>query len=477
MNFINPIEILELQSFDIATIDSTVIKKAKKKLLTEIDFADGQIDYKGIKITKTDCERVIDELSDKDRKEYYYYLANSNIELNNFLAIGDEKIFTSFKQESIYKLPDFINFISPYFVSYFDKSLLRALKNENTSLFNSTFRAKSLINQTDINAAYKSVSHELQNRIADIDKIRHGIKKGETKYNEETIVETLGIIKSNFPVEIINSLPLYFQSQINKIAESVNYLQLAIWDKYYNTQLPCDMLEYILQFNIESVSKPTFENNYEIVKAKNAERIEQEKYLPVLKKWATVLSEIRDLTKQVEEKVIEPKRAYKSVSKVVDINELNSLDLFADEVRDQICYSIRSLSISSWNVQEDIDTSLSLIGFASKIEITKETREKINEDLKKLKEIKEEREARGEPIDSAPSLRTINGVGTKIYDDTLYFVFFFIPIIPLARYRLEETNQGYRFFAKLKLHRYQQIWQWVAPIGIILLIIISSSQH
>jgi len=89
-----------------------------------------------------------------------------------------------------------------------------------------------------------------------------------------------------------------------------------------------------------------------------------------------------------------------------------------------------------------------------------------------LKEIKESLEERitkhGKPIDSAPSLHTINGVGTTIYGDTLYFVFLFIPIIPLARYSLESQGGGsYRFFGKLKLHKWQKYWQY-ALIGLVI---------
>lgn len=56
------------------------------------------------------------------------------------------------------------------------------------------------------------------------------------------------------------------------------------------------------------------------------------------------------------------------------------------------------------------------------------------------------------PIDSAPPLRTINGVGTMLYGSrdrdtetnshiaTLYFTFFFVPIIPLKCYRVIPTG-------------------------------------
>ncbi len=68
------------------------------------------------------------------------------------------------------------------------------------------------------------------------------------------------------------------------------------------------------------------------------------------------------------------------------------------------------------------------------------------------------------PIKSAPALHTINGVGftlygctdvdpeTKSYLATYYFVFFFIPIFPICRYRVISAGDGsYRFLGKAPL--------------------------
>ena len=72
------------------------------------------------------------------------------------------------------------------------------------------------------------------------------------------------------------------------------------------------------------------------------------------------------------------------------------------------------------------------------------------------------------PITSAPTLYTINGVGTTLYGDTQYFVFIFLPIIPLARFSVEQLdNKSYRFYGKLEMHPWQKIWQYmfVAILG------------
>jgi hypothetical protein len=67
------------------------------------------------------------------------------------------------------------------------------------------------------------------------------------------------------------------------------------------------------------------------------------------------------------------------------------------------------------------------------------------------------------PIKRAPSLHTMNGWGCTLYGQadqrvsdhsylaTYYFVVFWIPILPIARYRVIPTDGGYRFLGKAAL--------------------------
>lgn len=474
MNFINPIELLQLQNATYAgSIDSGIIKRVKRKLFAEIELSDdGLYNYKGTKIQKSDCERVINELDNEERKEFYYYLS-TNLPLNNFLANGNETLFTSFRQESIYKVPEFINFINPFFADRFDKVLLKAFKANNTNLLASVLRTQILINQSYINRAFKSVTNEIRNRIEETDEITKAIKDEEIDCNEQTAAEIVNTVKQKFPVEIINSLPAYFQSQINKIASCINFLDLAIDKEIGVSNSSMQLLEHLLELNIESIGKQTFENNYEITVWRYNEKLKEERNAPILKKWASSLTEIKVITEKIEEKTSKPKDGENKI-KAIDITELNNLPNFADDIRNSYAYAYRSMSISIWNKHRNIDSAISVLWKGLLINSSGETKTKLNSDLKELLEIKKEKEKIGEPIDSAPSISATNGIGTTIYDDTLYFVFFHIPIIPISRYNCEQTYTGYRFFGKLKLHTWQKVWQWGLPVGILLWIIIAA---
>jgi hypothetical protein len=87
-----------------------------------------------------------------------------------------------------------------------------------------------------------------------------------------------------------------------------------------------------------------------------------------------------------------------------------------------------------------------------------------------------------EPIQQAPSLRTVNGIGVTLYGSTdprpdgsymatYYFVVLAIPIFPISRYRVISTAGGYRFLGKGKLRTFDK-WHIAISIGLIVLMFI-----
>ena len=85
-----------------------------------------------------------------------------------------------------------------------------------------------------------------------------------------------------------------------------------------------------------------------------------------------------------------------------------------------------------------------------------------------------------QPIKSAPSLYAINGFGVTLYGNTdknpsdgsymatYYMVFFFVPVLPLARYRVIPTESGYRFLGKGPLRVFDK-WHIAISLGLVAL--------
>jgi len=388
MQYINPIEILDLLEFsDASTINSEVVKKAKRKLHAEIDLSDsGFFEYYGLLLTKSDCDRVIDELANRDFTEFYLYLL-SNKMLNTFLVNGDSKVFKNFKQDSIFNLSEFKTFISHYFAEKFDKALLSAFENGNEIELKAILNTSSLIAQKDINLAYKSISSILQSRILEIDEITKDLKNGISGYVEDNIHETVSLVKTYFSAHLLHYLPEYFQSQILKVANSINFLSNAIWDTFDTTQVSTDLTEYLLTLDISGLDRPTFERNFEIISKRNLEKIEQLKNAPYLKKWSDILTLLGKYDNKIEDKSLSSASVYEKISKLFSVGELNSLSAFADDIRTQIAYSIRGISISMWNKHNDIKNAIASIKIALQIDVSSVDKRKFNEDLINLQNL------------------------------------------------------------------------------------------
>ena len=89
-----------------------------------------------------------------------------------------------------------------------------------------------------------------------------------------------------------------------------------------------------------------------------------------------------------------------------------------------------------------------------------------------------------EPISSAPSLSTINGIGVTLYGSTdhdpasgsyiatYYFTFFWVPILPISRYRVISNGNSYRFLGKAPLRTFDKCHLAVS-LGLIALVLIN----
>jgi tetratricopeptide (TPR) repeat protein len=77
-----------------------------------------------------------------------------------------------------------------------------------------------------------------------------------------------------------------------------------------------------------------------------------------------------------------------------------------------------------------------------------------------------------EPLGKAPTMQTVNGIGTMLYGRynpnadglyiaTLWFVFVFLPVFPLAAYVVRKAGgNAWTFYAKAPLPPFARIWRW-----------------
>ncbi len=152
---------------------------------------------------------------------------------------------------------------------------------------------------------------------------------------------------------------------------------------------------------------------------------------------------------------------------LVELEASDASDTVKNRAKDEVAGTLAQCAIAYGNKMEEWKSSVGLLETAQGLAVGGELREFIERNL----QISRQNISFGvlKPISSAPSLSTWNGMGFRLYGNTdhdaasnshlstYYFVFLFIPLFPICRYRVIPTNNGYRFLGKVPLRRFDKI--------------------
>ena len=210
------------------------------------------------------------------------------------------------------------------------------------------------------------------------------------------------------------------------------------------------------------------------------------------RKLSRLLDPISDLCKAaLESSEKQPTSADREAQKVMNtapqlIAKLSASKPGAEilsQGKDEIALTLMHCAVVYGNKTEKWKPCIAFLEEAFKYASSQEVKSRIH---KNLSTVRDNDRLYGDliPISSAPSLHTINGIGTTMYGSTdhdpasgsylstHYFVFFAIPIFPISRYRVIPTGNGYRFLGKAPLRTFDK-WHIAISLGLIAWMFIS----
>jgi tetratricopeptide (TPR) repeat protein len=336
MHYINPIDLLDLKQESFA-FDNLLIKRAKKTLLAEIELSDSEtINHGGVELTKSDCLRAIDELDHKDKRDFHLFIYQ-NKDLNNFLTRGDLAFFQTFKVESIYKLKDFVDFISPYFSEQYARALSKSFKNNQTTKVKHLLSVNPIVNEAYNEACYKStysVVKELENEIIEITK---SIENKKSKYFENHFEDLPDEVKKKVNIEILNLLPPYFQSLRNQFAQSIGNLARDLNnDPHKAYKQAYQIIEIAKDISKERLVNQTITKWYYTIK-KNYEDTIPKPIKPIIQQPTAPATTPVEIVEEDEEsettKQNEVEKESKNLSYYIFLSIANAIGFFYDPVQ------------------------------------------------------------------------------------------------------------------------------------------------
>jgi len=360
MDFINPITLFNLIDIDFTRIDQVLIKKNRRKINAELELSgNGFLQFNGNDITKSDIERIADELEDPNKRRYYYSIAK-NYKLNDFLSNGNENFFNPYQIEDIYQDKGFLDFISPFFATQYDRSLLKQYKNKNFNTFSKIVIVTPLVNTEYYDTAFQSLMSSIHKSISELEEFNSKI------INEKiNIVHSLEFIKYEFDQEYINLLPNYFQIIRNEIVNTIRKISLNINNLYRNAEIAYNISNYVNGFNIDGLIKRKIEedikNLFELVTIRPNYSINHEE------KYQAILAGVKSRIDLIEKKQIYPLNVRAWINENIDLLQINVPYDSLNGFRNELALLLRTLAISIWNKFEGIDSAIEIIEKANGI--------------------------------------------------------------------------------------------------------------
>jgi hypothetical protein len=381
-NFINPFDLLEIE-----TTDSDTIKKAKRRKLADIELNDGFLEIGNQKVSRSEFIKLVDELDDNKTKNMYFFIKR-DAHLNKLLLNNDVRFFFLYQPHKAYQNQDFINFISPYFAESFSQLLLKAFKTGNSSHVNKLFSVPLLVNQEHTDKLYKNLSRLLSEKIEELEDIKNSVGEG---IDDEDVSNIMEAFESIIDIASLNSLPSYFQKQRNDIAMMLWNIDYSIWGIIKDLQVSYNIIYYALKIEIDGTTKIRLSEALKQLNDIGEKQKKTEKEQEVFQVWGDVLSEIRRATDDIENSDISVNRISGKINKLkikqlFSIAELNNLPDSFNEINKFIALSLKNLSVVVWNKTNDSDIAIDVIVLARKIKTDLETQEIIDENYNDLQQ-------------------------------------------------------------------------------------------
>ncbi len=357
MQYINPFDLLGITTDNLSDVNSYSINKSKRQLIAEIELSDtNTIIHDGVELNKGDCIKIIDELDNKDSKEFHFFIYG-NLALKKFLTTGDIGFFENFQTESIYNLPEFLDFISPYFTQQYDKTFLDNYKQANQNTLIKLLANKPIVNALHYEKCYKSTYSYIKEIDNEIKNIISEISSGKSSFINIQFVGLDKLIVEKINIDLLNLLPSYFQSLRNQLAMSIRNLARDINNKPFEYFEPAfRIIEVAYNISIDALTKQTISKGYFVIK-KNYEE-EASKYEAtkrenenkrIITKWTEKENQIEHITKEITEgnsKFISTNFLSLDILilQIVQPNDLNLLTKNFQGLRNRIAENIRALA-------------------------------------------------------------------------------------------------------------------------------------
>lgn len=271
MNYINPFHILSSHVRDGEKIDKALLKRVKKRLLSEFELLDSPTIFIGDnEFDKNAVLQFFDKI-EKDQALYQHWQIYQNKPLLDFLEKGD---LTFFKRsnaiEEVVNDEKLFHYVSPYLVEQFNDELYDAVRKmdiRQTRLLSKNIQA--LDSKREINA-YQKTYRYLRGKTQDL---KVTVEDAKRKNHRVLDSEVEGFLHPSF-MTVFNFLAdHYFERIRNEYAIQLESLAINLHNTTRRTDLAIECLEAGLELNISEDTQNRLNYVLKQLQTKNGKKI------------------------------------------------------------------------------------------------------------------------------------------------------------------------------------------------------------
>ena len=385
--YINPIELLGLSVLSPEEIDSTTIKKARRRLLADLDLSDGYHTYHGQQLDRSACEQACADLDYPDKLRAWHRLANQPA-LTAFLATGRPDFLLNPPANTRFLSNDreLLNLIGSRYAHQFDQVLLQAFETDNVSLLQALENAPALYSSALATTAYRGVTRVLRRQIAEVNELSRLLDEDDDEHEASEVLDDM--LSGCFHSTNLNTLPAeYFEGLRSEFALAVRNYAVKLFNTFYETEAPTHLLQSVAELQIDEQTEDRIAEDLEQIERiaeNNRIRAQQEEFAGRLGK---VFEQLVTYQKQVDAGIASISSVKQwSVGLSSIIGQLNAeTDKDAAMFRDTLAQGLRSLSVAIWNQnQSNGQIALVVLETGLSLNIPAETRNKLQADKQQL---------------------------------------------------------------------------------------------
>lgn len=382
MPFLNPLDALGITPGSLP--DPSVLKKERRRRLLEFELADGRMEIGGVTVTRSDFARAANELDDPERVRIYHHL-QSLPSLGRFLATGDLAYFHRGGREG--PVDDAVaSFVSPYFAERYGAALASAVRDRDADLIRLLTARPPLVTPADLARADRPVDEALAHIKQDVEALHSDVKAERIAAPDAAIRARLAV-----SADVLNALPARFAQKRGQIARTVRHLGVAAFNAQDDVKAAYVLLSDATRIDTTPDVAADIAQQLEIVREIRDRRALNEEYEDELEACGDMIGGLMDLTERAESGGSSPTALAKKAREIVDADVVNALPDPLTEVRNQVAFCLRGLSIALWNEHQDAAAAAAVLTVALSLRVSRDTRSKLDDDRSTLTRLQAER--------------------------------------------------------------------------------------